>query len=174
VVEVKWSNMLDAEFAPTWSENVVHDQMEHHTNNREQNRIRPYDVVPGRSAETAEMRYEEEERRMMVEQEKERAREAAFQRKREKTLKHLALMKVLKGKKQNYPARNKGKMEGKEDKPADGSVVGEPKKKKKSKEERKEESRLRHQALMESLKGKQQNYPSRGKGKPKEGTEGAS
>jgi hypothetical protein len=33
-VEVKWSDMLDAEFAETWSENVTHDQLEVMPNNR--------------------------------------------------------------------------------------------------------------------------------------------
>lgn len=35
VVEVKWINMLDAEFAETWTENVVHDQLDWSKNNRD-------------------------------------------------------------------------------------------------------------------------------------------
>jgi len=33
-VEVRWSNLLDAEFAETWSENVVHDKLDWSKNNR--------------------------------------------------------------------------------------------------------------------------------------------
>jgi hypothetical protein len=35
-VEIRWSDMLDAEFAETWSENVVHDTLDWSKNNREQ------------------------------------------------------------------------------------------------------------------------------------------
>lgn len=34
-VEVKWTNLLDAEFAETWSDNVVHDKLEWENNNRD-------------------------------------------------------------------------------------------------------------------------------------------
>jgi hypothetical protein len=34
-VEVRWSDLLDAEFAETWSENVVHDMMGYRRNNRD-------------------------------------------------------------------------------------------------------------------------------------------
>src|SRR4051794_6165452 len=34
-VEVKWINLLDAQFAETWSENVVHDKLDWEKNNRD-------------------------------------------------------------------------------------------------------------------------------------------
>lgn len=34
-VEVRWSDLVDAEFAKTWSENVVHDKLDWSQNNRE-------------------------------------------------------------------------------------------------------------------------------------------
>jgi hypothetical protein len=38
-VEVKWVNMLDAEFAETWSDNVVHDKLDWVKNNREKKAV---------------------------------------------------------------------------------------------------------------------------------------
>lgn len=37
-MEVRWSNVLDAEFAETWSDNVVHDTLDWEKNNRELSR----------------------------------------------------------------------------------------------------------------------------------------
>ncbi|KAF4637904.1 hypothetical protein G7Y89_g175 [Cudoniella acicularis] len=39
VVNVKWNDLLDAEFAETWSDNVVHDKLESHTNHRDFNKV---------------------------------------------------------------------------------------------------------------------------------------
>ena len=38
-VEVRWSDLKDAEFAETWSENVEHGLMEMHTNNRAHDKL---------------------------------------------------------------------------------------------------------------------------------------
>jgi hypothetical protein len=37
-VEVRWTNLLDAEFAPTWSDNVIHDRLETTMNHRPEDR----------------------------------------------------------------------------------------------------------------------------------------
>ena len=67
-VEVSWSDMLDAEFAETWSDNVVHDQLEVMPNNR--HAVTPKWVLQEQEEEARQERIrlqEEEAQRLLKE-----------------------------------------------------------------------------------------------------------
>lgn len=41
-IEVRWANLLDAEFAESWSSSVVHDTLSWENNNRDKERLTPF------------------------------------------------------------------------------------------------------------------------------------
>ena len=66
-VEVKWTNMLDAEFAETWGDNVVHDKLNWVKNNRERYpRDAERDADKDWSAEKDELSLEEMARKQQA------------------------------------------------------------------------------------------------------------
>lgn len=83
-VEVKWSDLMDAQFAETWSENVIHDKLEAWNNNRlpsseraklaEEERMKDPKVLAQleRQKKREEERAKQEEEKRLQEEEKER------------------------------------------------------------------------------------------------------
>ncbi|PQE13196.1 transcriptional regulation of mitochondrial recombination domain-containing protein [Rutstroemia sp. NJR-2017a BBW] len=182
-VEVKWRDLNDAEWAEKWSEAVVHDVWEWRENNREPEKVRPYDRMIAKHAEeetqsaaaaAEEQKQQQQEQQQQPTEQKEPAvgEETVTQwqwetdgktpeeRKREKRIQHLALMERLKGTHQSYTPRGKWKHESAPaPAPTPTSAASEPAPPKPTKAER----HAAHLALMASLKGTQQVYPNRGK-----------
>ena len=67
-VEIRWSNLNDAEFAETWGENVVHDILDVKKNNRDLERL---------SGQVLAIRAREEEKRATKEERQRMAKETA-------------------------------------------------------------------------------------------------
>ena len=86
-VEVKWSDLIDAQFAETWSQNVVHDKLEWENHLKEMSKLESVRRLQARRARQARSRQLKEENIRKIKAEK---HELHLATKAEKHAKYLA------------------------------------------------------------------------------------